>query len=89
MTENGIDIQTITTKRTDKQADRVLLLRHVEVKNKKAHLSHFLKFFLPATQTALWVLPDTKADPSQNPKSCFFDPSIALNYQIIFKWNRN
>lgn len=44
MTKNGLDIQTISTKRTDKQADRVLLLGQVTDKKEKAHASHFLKF---------------------------------------------
>lgn len=44
MTKNGHDIQTITTKRTDKQADRVLLLGQVTEKKEKANPSHFLKF---------------------------------------------
>lgn len=46
MTKNGLDILTISTKRTDKQADRVLLLGQVTKKNEKAHPSHFLKFLL-------------------------------------------
>jgi hypothetical protein len=44
MTENGLDIQTISTKRTYKQADCVLLLGLVTEKNEKTRLSHFLKF---------------------------------------------
>jgi len=50
MTENGLDIQTISTKpkRTDKQADRVLLLGQVTEKKEKANPSHFLKFLSPA-----------------------------------------
>lgn len=36
MTENGLDIQTISTKRTDKQADRVLLLVQVTERKEKA-----------------------------------------------------
>ena len=47
MTENGLDIQTISTKRTDKQADRVLLLGQVTEKKEKANPSHFLKFLCP------------------------------------------
>lgn len=46
MTNNGLDIQTISTTRTDKQADRVLLLGQVTEKIGKAHPSHFLKFLL-------------------------------------------
>jgi len=46
MTKNGLDIQPISTKRTDKQADRVLLLGQVTEKKEKANPSHFLKFLL-------------------------------------------
>jgi hypothetical protein len=44
MTKNGLDIQTISTKRTDFQTDRDLLLGQVKEKNEKANPSHFLKF---------------------------------------------
>jgi len=46
MTKNGLDIQTISTKRTNFQTDRVLLLGQVTEKEEKAHPSHFLKFLL-------------------------------------------
>jgi type IV secretory pathway VirD2 relaxase len=46
MTKNGLDIQTISTKRTDFQTDRVLLLEQVTEKEEKALPSHFLKFLL-------------------------------------------
>jgi len=72
MTKNGLDIQTILTKQTDKQADRVLLLGQVTEKKEKANPSHFLKFLLPAAQTVHLVLPYTQADPSQNQKSRFY-----------------
>lgn len=44
MTENRHDLQTISTKRTDLQADRFLLLGQVTEKKEKANPSHFLKF---------------------------------------------
>jgi len=46
MTKNGLDIQTISTKRTDFQTDRFLLLGRVIQKKEKTLLSHFLKFLL-------------------------------------------
>ena len=46
MTKNGHDIQNMSTKRTDFQTDRVLLLGQVTEKEEKAHPSHFLKFLL-------------------------------------------
>ena len=69
MTKNGLDIQTISTKRTDFQTDRVLLLRQVIQKKEKANPSHFLKFLLTSPHCTHLVLPDTQADPSQNQKS--------------------
>ena len=46
MTKNGLDIQTILTKRTDFQTDRILLFGQVTEKKEKANPSHFLKFLL-------------------------------------------
>jgi hypothetical protein len=70
MTKNGLDIQTISTKRTDKQADRVLLLGQVTEKKEKANPSHFLKFLLSRSTLAHLVLPQpTKPTLQQNQKS--------------------
>lgn len=46
MNENGLDIQTKLTKRTDLQADCFLLLEQATEKKEKALPSHFLKFLL-------------------------------------------
>ena len=72
MTKNGLDIQTISTKRTALQTDRVLLLRQVTEKKEKADPSHFLKFLFTDPHCTHLVLPDTQADPSQNQKSAIF-----------------
>lgn len=72
MTENGLNIQTISIKRTDIQADRVLPFVLVTEKKEKAHASHFLKFRLAYPHCTHLVLPDTQADPSQNQKSAIF-----------------
>jgi hypothetical protein len=70
MTENGLDIQTISTKRPDNQADRVLLLGKVTEKKEKASHSHFLKFLLANRTLAHLVLPQrTKPILQQNQKS--------------------
>jgi len=71
MIKNGLDIQTISTKRTDFQSNRVLLLGQVTEKKEKAQPSHFLNFFLPVAQTAHLVLPVTQANALQNQKSPF------------------
>jgi hypothetical protein len=72
MTQNRLDILTISTNRTDFQTDRVLLLRQVTEKKEKANPSHFLKFLLANPHCTHLVLPDTQADPSQNQKSAIF-----------------
>ena len=72
MNENGLDIQTKLTKRTDFQANRVLLLEQVTEKKEKARPSHFLKFLLANPNCTHLVLPDTQANASQNQKSAIF-----------------
>ena len=73
MTKNGLNIQTISTKRTDKQAYRVLLLGQVTEKKEKSHPSNFLKFLLARrTSGTFGFAPTHKADPSQSQKSHFF-----------------
>jgi hypothetical protein len=73
MTKNGLDIQTISTKRTDFQTDRVLLFGQVTVKKEKANPSHFLKFLLAnRTNGTFGFAPKHKADPSAKPKEPLF-----------------
>ena len=83
MTENGLDIQTISTKRTDKQADRVLLLGQVTENKEKAHPSHFLKFLFADPHCTHLVLPDTKANASQNQKSAIFANAQGKNSYFV------
>lgn len=80
MTENRHEIKTISTKRTDLPADRVLLLGQVTEKKEKADPSHFLKFLLANPHCTHLVLPDTQANASQNQKSAiFFQPTNENN----------
>jgi hypothetical protein len=72
MTNNGLDIQTTSTKQTDFQTDRVLLLGQVAEKKEKANPSHFLKFLLTNPHCTHLVLPQTQANASQNQKSAIF-----------------
>lgn len=82
MTKNEINIQTISTKRTDKQADRVLLLGQVTEKKEKANPSHFLKFLLAIRTLAHLILPQsTKPTLQQNQKSLF--PALPQKAVII------
>jgi len=81
MTKNGHDIQTIFTKWTDFQADRVLLLGQVTENKEKAHPSHFLKFlFASRTNGTLGFARDT-SQPFAKPKelSC---PEIGLHKKV-------
>jgi len=68
MTLNGLDIQTILTKRTDFQADRVLLLGQVTEKKEKDNPSHFLKFPFAIRTNGTFGLPYPQAETSQNHK---------------------
>jgi hypothetical protein len=72
MNNNGFDILTISTKRTDFQADHILLLGQVTEKEEKTDPSHFLKFLFAYPHCTHLVLPDTKANASQNQKSAIF-----------------
>ena len=79
MTKNGLDIQTISTKRTDKYADRVLLLEQVTEKKEKANPSHFLKFLLAnRTSGTFGFAPTHKADPSAKPKEPLFGQRLTI-----------
>ena len=79
MTENELNIQTILTKRTDFQADRVLLFGQVSEKKEQAIPSHFLKFLLISPHFTHMVLLETQVDPSQNQKSTIFTNLLATS----------
>ncbi len=91
MTKNGLDIQTISTKRTDFQTGRVLRLGQETEKNEKAYPSHFLKFLFADPHCTHLVLPDTQTDPSQNQKSAIFanatDDNKITNTNNLLKRN--
>ncbi|NMC99064.1 MAG: hypothetical protein GYA62_05025 [Bacteroidales bacterium] len=72
MTENGLNIQTISTKRTDFQTDRVLLLGQVTEKKEKAHLSHFLKFLFASRTNGTFGFARHTSRPIAKPKEPFF-----------------
>lgn len=83
MTKNRHDIQTISTKRTDLQTDRVLPLGQVIEKNEKADPSHFLKFLFADPHCTHLILPETQANASQNQKSAIF-PTLS-NIKVLKK----
>jgi len=89
MTENGLDIQTISTKRADFQTDRVLLFGQVTNKQEKANPSHFLKFLLVSrTSGTFGFAPTHKADPSAKPKEPLLTNApidFVAKRQITFK----
>lgn len=72
MTKNGLDIQTISTMRTDFQADRVLLLGQVTEKKEKAHPSHFLKFLLASRTNGTFGFAQHTKPRFAKPKEPFF-----------------
>jgi hypothetical protein len=72
MTKNGLDIQTISTKRTDFQTDRVLLLGQVTEKEEKATPSHFLKFLLASRTNGTFGFARHTIQRFAKPKEPFF-----------------
>jgi hypothetical protein len=84
MTKNGLDIQTISTNRTDLQTDRILLFGQLTEKKEKANPSHFLKLLLAIPHCTHLVLPDTKANPSQNQKSAIFANALRTFVTLSF-----
>ena len=72
MTKNELDIQTISTNRTDKQADRVLLFGQVKEKE-KADPSHFLKFLLASRTNGTFGFARHSSQRFAKPKEPFFD----------------
>jgi hypothetical protein len=82
MTENGLNIQTISTKRTDNQTDRVLLFGQVTEKKEKANPSHFLKFLLASRTNGTFGFARHTSRPFPKPKEPFFATATENNYYI-------
>lgn len=72
MNNNGLDIQTISTKRTDFQADHILLLGQVTENKEKALPSHFLKFLLASRTNGTFGFARYKSQRFTKPKEPFF-----------------
>jgi len=72
MTKNGLDIQTISIKWTDFQADRVMHLGQLTEKEEKAHPSHFLKFLLASRTNGTFGFARPTSRPFAKPKEPFF-----------------
>ena len=83
MTKNGLDIQTISTKRTDFQTDRVLLLGQVTEKEEKAHPSHFLKFLFASRTNGTFGFAQHKNRPFAKPKEPFFAKAQGKNSYFV------
>lgn len=73
MTKNGLDIQSISTKRTDFQADRVLLLGQVTEKKEKADPSRSLKFLLASRTNGTFGFARHTSHRFAKPKEPFYD----------------
>jgi hypothetical protein len=72
MTNNGLDIQTISTKQTDFQTDRVLLLDQVTEKKAKVNPSHFLKFLIASRTNGTFASRTSRHTNPSLQKSRFF-----------------
>ena len=84
MTENGHDIQTILTKRTDFKADRVLLLGQLTENKEKANPSHFLKFLFTSRTNGTFGFARHTSRPFAKPK----EPFPPNTQQLISKPNK-
>jgi hypothetical protein len=82
MTKNGLDIHNISTKRTDFQTDRVLLLGQVTEKQEKATPSHFLKFLLASRTNGTFGFARHTSQRFAKPKEPFFCHSTDNNDDI-------
>jgi len=79
MTKNGLYIQTISTKRTDFQTDRVLLYRLLIEKEGKANPSHFLKFLFANRTNGTFGFARHASQRFAKPKEPFFaNPQITI-----------
>ena len=88
MTKNGLDIQTISTKWTNFQADRVLLLGQVTEKKEKAHPSHFLKILSASHSNGTFSFARLTSQRFAKPKEPFLANArrdFDLNNQLISK----
>lgn len=86
MTKNGLNIQTISTKRTDFQTDRVLLLRQVTEKKEKAHPSLFLKFLFASRTNGTFASRTSRDTKPILQKSRFFlqtHRETDFNFEIL------
>jgi hypothetical protein len=83
MTKNGLDIQTISTKRTDFQTDRDLLLGQVKEKNEKANPSHFLKFLFASRTNGTFGFARHTSQRFAKPKEPFFANAQGKNSYFV------
>lgn len=79
MTENGHDIQNLSTKRTDFHVDRVLLFGQVKEEKEKAHpkfipnySEHFFKFLLTSRTNGTFGFSQNTSRPFAKPNEQFF-----------------
>jgi hypothetical protein len=72
MIENELDIQALSTKRTDFQTARVLPFGQVTEKNEKANPSHFLNFLLASRTNGTFGFAQNSSQHFAKPKEPFF-----------------
>jgi len=72
MTKNRLDIQTISTKRTDLETDPGLLLGQMTENKEKAKPSHFLNFLFASRTNGTFGFARHTSQPFAKPKEPFF-----------------
>jgi hypothetical protein len=78
MTKNGLDIQTISTKRTELQNERVLLFGQVTEKKEKSNPSHFLKFLFTHHTNGTFGFARHRSQRFAKPKEPFFSQRTSI-----------
>jgi hypothetical protein len=76
MIENELDIQALSTKRTDFQTDRVLPFGQVTEKKEKANPSHFLNFHLASRTNGTFGFARHTSQHFAKPKEPFFATAL-------------
>jgi len=93
MNKNGLDIQTIFNKRTDKLTDRVLLSKQVTIEKAKANPLHFFKNFIAKHTNGIFGFARSTSPTFAKPQEPFFNQSttkyfILLLYNLLMLLNR-
>lgn len=83
MTQNGLNIQTISTKRIDLQTDYVLLLGQATEKQEKTNPSHFLNFLIASRINGTFGFARQTSRLFKNQKSRYIATTLIIKTMLI------